>query len=327
MIGTGLSIPQVAVRAGRTPVAAILISSLTVAENTAAGTLIGTLSVVNTTGTPTFSLVDSAGSLAALDGSDIERGATALDYETTPSFSITVGVSGVTPSISDTVFTITVTDVDEVAPTILTNAAQTVAEGSPFSVGLTASEAVTWTKTGGADSALFTLAGSTLSLSAKDFESPTDADANNTYVVQVTATDAATNATNKTITVTVTDVDEVAPTITSGSTANVAENAQLSHALTANEAVTWSITGGADSARFELSGSTLRWASNGTKNYEAPDDANTDNAYVVQVTATDGALNATNQTITVTVTDVSEGGGGGTTGEPMGLLLILTKAA
>jgi hypothetical protein len=101
--------------------------------------------------------------------------------------------------------------------------------------------------------------------------------------------------------------DTTAPTITSASSANYAENSTLSHSLTANEAVTWSIVGGADQARFEISGSTLRWAGNGTKDYETPNDADTNNTYVVQVRATDGANNTTDQTITITVTDVGEG--------------------
>lgn len=100
--------------------------------------------------------------------------------------------------------------------------------------------------------------------------------------------------------------DMITPTITSNNSASVAENATLSHALTASESVTWSLAGGADQARFEISGSTLRWASNGTKNYEAPDDANTDNAYVVIVRARDAANNSATQTITVTVTNVEE---------------------
>jgi hypothetical protein len=45
----------------------------------------------------------------------------------------------------------------------------------------------------------------------------------------------------------------------------------------------------------------------------------------VNVRATDTASNTADQTITVTVTDVAEGGG--TSGEPIGLLLSLTKAA
>lgn len=98
--------------------------------------------------------------------------------------------------------------VDATAPAITTNAAQSVNENAVFSVNLAAGETVTWTKTGGADAALFTLSGATLSLPAQDYEAPADADGNNTYVVQVTATDTAGNSTNKTITVTVTDVAE-----------------------------------------------------------------------------------------------------------------------
>jgi len=101
-------------------------------------------------------------------------------------------------------------------------------------------------------------------------------------------------------------VDATAPTISTASTANCVENATLAITLAADETVAWTLTGGADQARFEISSTTLRWASNGTKNYEAPDDADTNNTYVVQVTATDTAGNATNKTITVTVTDVDD---------------------
>ena len=84
------------------------------------------------------------------------------------------------------------------------------------------------------------------------------------------------------------------------------ENTVLAHALTASEAVTWSLAGGADQARFELSGSTLRWASNGVKDFEAPNDADTNNAYVVIVRATDAGALTADQTVTVTVTNVDE---------------------
>ncbi len=103
--------------------------------------------------------------------------------------------------------------------------------------------------------------------------------------------------------------DIIPPTITSGNTDSVSENAALSHALTADEAVTWSIVGGADQARFEISGSTLRWLANISKNYEVPDDADTNNTYVVTVRATDLASNTTDQTITITVTDDPTEGG------------------
>jgi len=95
--------------------------------------------------------------------------------------------------------------------------------------------------------------------------------------------------------------DTTSPTITSGSSATNTENSVLAHALTASEPVSWAIVGGADQSRFDISGSTLRWLSNGVKDFEAPNDANTDNAYVVTVRASDLSGNTTDQTITVTV--------------------------
>jgi hypothetical protein len=92
--------------------AAILISGLTVAEDAATGTAVGTLTVANATGTPTFTLVDDAGGKFVLDGDDVEVAA-ALDYETATSHEIEVSVSGTTPAIDNRLFTIDVTDVEE----------------------------------------------------------------------------------------------------------------------------------------------------------------------------------------------------------------------
>ncbi len=123
-----------------------------------------------------------------------------------------------------------------------------------------------------------------------------------------------------------------APIVASASSVSNPENTTLAHTLSANEPVTWAIRTSVqnalsvDHAKFELSGSTLRWASNGTKDFETPDDTGTNNTYVVVVRATDVDQGlTTDQTITVTVTDVAEGGG--SAGEPMGLLFLLTKAA
>jgi hypothetical protein len=114
----------------------------------------------------------------------------------------------------------------------------------------------------------------------------------------ITHSSVADNASHK--------VDTTAPTISTASTANNAENSALAITLAADETATWSIVGGADQARFEISGTTLRWASNGTKDFESPNDADANNTYIVTVRATDVAGNTTDKTITVTVTDVDE---------------------
>ena len=68
---------------------------------------------------------------------------------------------------------------------------------------------------------------------------------------------------------------------------------------------TFTNTGGADTADFTISGAgDLNFAA--TPDHENPVDANTDNAYVVIITATDSADgNTATQSITITVQDVT----------------------
>jgi len=184
-----------------------------VAENLAANTTVGTLSVTpGTTGTPTYTLTDSAGGKFNISGNTL-RTSVGLNYEAATFHNVTVSVSGLTPAVSPVTFTILVIN-----------------------------------------------------------------------------------------------VDDTAPIITSSNTVSNVENMVLTHVLTANEPATFVIVGGVDMARFEISGSTLRWAGNGTKDFEAPDDSDANNTYQVQVSATDLAANmSTPQTITVTVlNDTSE---------------------
>lgn len=111
--------------------------------------------------------------------------------------------------------------------------------------------------------------------------------------------------------------DTTAPTITTGGSFSINENTALAISLTADEAVTWSISGGPDAAKYEISGTTLRFAGNATKNFEAPDDADTNNTYIVTVRATDAATNFTDKGITVTILDVDESGADPTIGVPV----------
>jgi hypothetical protein len=105
--------------------------------------------------------------------------------------------------------------------------------------------------------------------------------------------------------------DATAPTYSTATTANVTDDIALSHTITTNQSTTKAITGGADAAHFELvSGEvtgvshTLRWLSNGTRDFDAPTDADANNTYVVQVTSTNNTEMTANQTITITVVAV-----------------------
>jgi hypothetical protein len=107
---------------------------------------------------------------------------------------------------------------------------------------------------------------------------------------------------------------QLPPTITSADNFTTPENTAFSQGLTANEAVTWSVVGGADQAQFSFSGANLQMAA---KNFESPTDADTNNTYIVTVRATSTASGLTaDQTITVTVTDAWE------SGDPVGLYTV-----
>lgn len=98
----------------------ISLSVSSVEENVAAGTLVGVLSVTNGEGIYAFTMTNDAGGLFELDVGDDTRVevAGALDYETATSHEITISAdNGVDPAIVRS-FTITILDVDEIAPVL-----------------------------------------------------------------------------------------------------------------------------------------------------------------------------------------------------------------
>ena len=168
---------------------------------------------------------------------------------------------------------------------------------------------------GGADQALFSInnSGVLTFQAAPNYEDPQDANTDNAYLVTVQAT-SGTGERKKTatqsITVTVTDANE-APAFTSPATFDAAENQTAAGTVAASDddtgdAVTgYALNGGADQALFSINNSGVL-TFQAAPNYEDPQDANTDTAYVVVVQATSGTgerEKTATQTITVTVTD------------------------
>jgi hypothetical protein len=71
-------------------------------------------------------------------------------------------------------------------------------------------------------------------------------------------------------------------------------------------AITYSISGGADQAKFNINSSTGKLTFKAAPDYESPGDANRDNVYEVTVKATDAGGASSTKDVRVTVTDVSE---------------------
>ena len=159
-----------------------------------------------------------------------------------------------------------------------------------------------------ADAADFSVNATNISMVGRDFENPVDDDKNNTYVVTLTATDADENAATQSWIVSITDVIEVANfTIPTIADVNIAENTAYANSaiILAGDApigtVTYSLSG-VDAADFSVD------AANGVvsmvaRDFENPDDGDTNNIYEITLIATDDDANSATQSLTVSVTD------------------------
>jgi hypothetical protein len=189
--------------------------------------------------------------------------------------------------------------VDNTAPTVSTttfNVAEN-ATAMTTSGALAANETVTWSLGSGADTALFSLSGNTLSLlAAKNYE--VDETTDHAYTVNVVATDAAGNATTQVVTVNLTNVNE-APTVAS---ALVDQTAVLGHAFSytfgagafadvdASTTLTYSATLSSGAALSTATGWTNLAFDAATRTFSGTATNETTGDVTVRVTASDGTL-------------------------------------
>ena len=284
-----------------------------VAENTAAGESIGG---------PVAATDDEGDALAySMSGADAAsltigrtsgqiRTKDALDYETKSSYTVTVTAADPAGLSDSATVTITVTDVDE-DPVVSGDAAIDYAENG---TGMVATYAATdpengdiaWSLSGDdADDFEISGAGMLTFMSPPDFESPTDANADNMYSVMVVASDG-TNDGAMGVTVTVTDMDEnVAPEFAEDTTTreveeNTPQGANIGGPVAAmagdDDTLTYAI-GGADASSFIIIRTTGQIKVREALDYE------TKNSYTVTVTATDESDLSDTITVTIMVTD------------------------
>ncbi len=313
------------VQAGDAPTN-IFLSSTSIAENAGANAVVGMLSTNGGASSYTYALATGTG---ATDNSSFNISSTALqlvasaDYETKTTYAVRLKVDGVAVEKQ---FTITVTDVND-PPVFTSGTAVSVAEGMTEVTTVTATDAdagqtVTFTLSGGADASKFSLtsAGALTFTNAPDYEMPTDAGMDNNYEVEITATDGHPSPMTATqaLTITVTDMaNEHAPVFTSDMAVSVVEGMTEVTTVTATDAdgdeVTFALSGGADAGLLSITPVGVL-TFNTAPDYEMPTDADVDNDYVVEITATDGQTSpmTATQTITVTVTNIEDGDALGT---------------
>lgn len=270
-----------------------------------------------------FSIDAGSGTLTFKAAPDFE---TPQDKDGNNLYAVTVTASD--GRLSDTqAITVTVTNVDEAGnepPAISSNgggstASLNVVENTTSVTTVAAADvdagsSVTYSISGGADAALFSINANTGTLTFKaapNFESPQDAGGDNGYEIIVTASDGALSD-SQTLSVKVTNADE-APTLTSndgGSSAALKVNEGTTAVTTvtatdpdAGTTLVYSISGGVDSALFNIDASSGVLTFKAAPDFGAPQDKGGDNFYDLVVAVSDGRLVDT-QTLTVNVLDV-----------------------
>ncbi len=299
----------------------ISLSNIKVNEGAATNTMVGNLSTTdpNPGNSHSYSMINSAGGRFKIVGSQVlvDNGAL-LDHEASPFHTIRVRTTDQGGLWYEKDFFIIVNDVND-PPVITSNPWFNIAENAMAFLAIVCTDVdlpaqtVTFSLSGGADQNKFSItSGGVLSLiTPPDYENPTDANADNVYLVQVTASDGAGGTAVQNISFAVTPANDNSPVITTSSTPSVAENNTAVLTVAATDAdqpaqtITYSISGGADQGKFSItSGGVLTF--NSPPDYENPTDANTDNVYQVQVTASDGYGGTYLQNLTVTVTPVND---------------------
>ena len=269
-----------------------------------------------------FSIDSSSGVVRFVSSPDFE---TPADAASNNSYQFVVSATEAGNTfVATRSLTVTVSDVGDVAPVFTSansipasfaeNATSAVytAQATPDAGG-----AVSYSISSGADSTKFSInssSGVVRFVSSPDFETPADADSNNSYQFVVSATEAGnTFVATRSLTVTVSDMGDVTPVFTSASSASFAENATgavytaAASPDVAGRSITYSISGGADSARFSINSSSGVVGFVSSPNHESPADSGSDNVYNLVITATEANnTNTVTQTVAVTVTDVGD---------------------
>ncbi len=309
-----------------------------IAENTAAGTNIGTAvsaTDVNTSDTLTYTLTGTdANSFAIVSTSGQLQTKSALNYERKNSYTVTVSVSDGNGGSDSITVTINITNVlnegtqqsnVNVAPvftdgaTITRSIAENTAAGTNIGTAVSATDAntsdtLTYTLTG-TDANLFSIVSTSGQLQTK---SALNYERKNSYTVTVSVSDGNGGSDSITVTINITNVVNkgtqqsnvnVAPVFTAGTTTtrsiaeNTAADTNIGSAISATDANsgdTLSYTlSGADASSFSIVSTSGQLQAKAALDYE------TKSSYTVTITVSDGT--ATDSiTVTINVTDVDE---------------------
>ncbi len=214
---------------------------------------------------------------------------------------------------------VSITDSNDNGPSFSSAGTVVVAEGSSGAIYTAVAsdpdtnDPIIFSLVAGNDSGLFSIdsASGLLSVSALDFESPGIGAVNNVYSLTARGTDSAAHTQDHNVSVTVTDINDTAPTITSATQVTILENTSAAYQATANDpdtndSLSWRLIDGGDAALFSIDSQRGLLSFSTPPDAESPADGDADNDHVLTIEAVDAAGNAATSSLTITVADVNE---------------------
>jgi hypothetical protein len=303
--------------------------SFTIDENSAVGTLVGTVAasdVDNLCADLTFAIIpggsgDGSFGINASSGEISVIDSTALDMETTQSFTLTVAVSDLEPLTETAVITINLANVNEYTPTITAGQIFTISEAALNNTTVGAVDAddedygesvALFAITGGNADGIFAINDSSGVIRVAD-NANLDFETTDAYTLTIEVTDNGSNPGDRTgtgqVVVHITDAND-APIITDLAVDPISidegDSVDLDGSFTdqdAADAHTVTINWGDGSANtvINLAAGVFTFGSSHTY---ADDPAGLPDVYTIQVTVSDGSANDVD-TATVTVANVA----------------------
>jgi serralysin len=246
----------------------------------------------------TYSLSGTDASSLAISSSGVLTFSSSPDYETKTSYSASVTANDGTDSTSQAI-TITITNINDNNPAISSDASFNAAENQTGIGSVSASDA-------DGDSLTYSLSGidaSSLSISSSGvltFGSSVDYETKTSYSATVSVSDG-TNAVSQNITISITNLNDNNPVISSSANFSAAENQTSIGSISASDADGGTLT-------YSLSGtdaSSLSISSSGVLSFNSAPDYEAKTSYSASVGVTDGT-NAISQNVTISISNLND---------------------
>lgn len=298
------------------------VSANEVAEDAIVGASVGITAFADDVDgeTVSYSLDDDAGGLFQINASSgVVTVKSTLNYEANTSHDIVVRATSADTTFSTAGFTINVTDVNDVAPTVDAAQAFNVNENASNTTSLgyvaatdpdTVGALTNWVITAGNNDGIFAINSGTGELTILD-NANLDRESSSSYTLTVRVEDGVNTSTTETISVTVNDVNDVAPVIAASQTFNVDEDAANNVSLgtvvaTDSDSVgtlgNWTITAGNDDGVFSINTTTGELTVADNTNLDRESAA----SYTLSIRVDDGTNTSATETISITIDDVND---------------------